>query len=256
MTRARKTSAPVEARVTLVAVTPDGERLVAAAARLCYASDPTAISRRDPEDNARLVRMVVARGHLSTIEHVSFTFLLEGVSRAMTHQLVRHRVASYSQRSQRYVAEHDFAYVMPPRLRGKKVATTAGEVDAEGYFHETMVYLAERYAALCEAFGGSTEESREDARYVLPNACETRIIVTMNGRELRHFFEERLCLRAQWEIRAVAERMRVLAAEACPSLFAGAGPKCVRMGRCPEGPRGCGAFAAVRARYRGEQGDD
>ena len=95
MTRARKTSAPVEARVTLVAVTPDGERLVAAAARLCYASDPTAISRRDPEDNARLVRMVVARGHLSTIEHVSFTFLLEGVSRAMTHQLVRHRVASY-----------------------------------------------------------------------------------------------------------------------------------------------------------------
>ncbi len=255
MTRARRATAPVEPCVTLLAVTPDGEKLVAAAARLCYASDPAAIARHDPEDNARFVRMVVDRGHLSTIEHVSFTFLIEGVSRAMTHQIVRHRLASYSQRSQRYVAEHDFAYVAPPRLRGKKVATAAGEVDAERYFHETMVYLAERYAVLCEALGGTPEESREDARYVLPNACETKIIVTMNGRELRHFFEERLCLRAQWEIRAVAERMRALAAGACPSAFAGAGPKCVRMGRCPEGARGCGAFAAVRARYLGERTD-
>ncbi len=246
---------PVEPRVRLLAVTPDGEKLVAAAARLCYASDPATITQHDPADDARLIRMVVDMGHLSTVEHVSLSFLIEGVSRAMTHQLVRHRVASYSQRSQRYVAEHDFAYIVPPRLKGRRIATPEGEVDAERYFHQTMVYLAERYAVLCRGLGGGGEECREDARYVLPNACETKIIVTMNGRELRHFFEERLCLRAQWEIRAVAELMRALAREACPPVFAGAGPKCVRMNRCPEGTRSCGKFAEIRARYLGERHD-
>ena len=138
---------------------------------------------------------------------------------------------------------------MPPQLKGKKVRDEGAEVDAEKYFEETMEYLAGRYARLNEALGSRGESSNEDARYVLPNACETKILMTMNARVLLHFFEERLCLRAQWEIRGVADQMLMLAREACPSVFNGAGPKCVRLGKCPEKKMTCGEFEKIKKRY-------
>ena len=137
---------------------------------------------------------------MSPIEHVAFTFYLEGISRTMTHQLVRHRIASYSQRSQRYVKHNEFDYIMPPALSGKSTEIDGCEVKAEQYYHETMELIAERYKVLNQMLGDKGESSNEDARYILPNACETKIFMTMNARELIHFFEERTCQRAQWEI--------------------------------------------------------
>jgi thymidylate synthase (FAD) len=188
------------------------------------------------------------------VEHVAFTFLIEGVSRSMTHQLVRHRIASYSQRSQRYVKHEEFDYVVPPQLQGKTVRTPDGDVPADRYYHQTMAWIAERYRLLSEALGDAGEPTNEDARYVLPNACETKIIVTMNARSLLHFLEERLCRRAQWEIRQVAEQMLDLVRDVCPALFAHAGPKCVAAGRCPEGGMTCGQYAQMRQKYASGQG--
>ncbi|HQK92440.1 MAG TPA: FAD-dependent thymidylate synthase [Armatimonadota bacterium] len=245
---------PVTARVTLVRYTPDAELVVAAAARLCYAAETDGLMAQDPEGVRRLVARLRRMGHLSPIEHVGFTFYLEGVSRAMSHQLVRHRIASYSQRSQRYVDHDGFDYVVPPQLAGHVVDTPGGPVPATEYFIETMGLIAARYAALNDALGRRGEASNEDARYVLPNACETRLFVTMNGRELLHFFEERLCLRAQWEIRDVAGRMLDCVREVCPAVFAGVGPKCVRRGGCPEGKMSCGRYIEMLERYDDESG--
>ena len=173
----------VQCKVTLVSHTPDAETLVAQAARLCYASDANnpfeGGAVPSAEGTVRFLRQV---GHLSPLEHAGFTFYIEGVSRAMTHQLVRHRLASYSQRSQRYVAHGEFDYVVPPKLHGKHVVEEGEPRDAVAYFEETMALLAERYGKLNEALGNTGESSNEDARYVLPNACETRIVMTMNAR--------------------------------------------------------------------------
>ncbi len=239
----------VEPTVTLVRMSPDADELIASAAKLCYASDTSEILRQDPQRAGDFVRMLKKIGHLSPIEHAVFTFYIEGVSRAMTHQLVRHRIASFSQRSQRYVGHADFDYVVPPRLQGRRVRVGDKEIDAVEYFRQTMELIADRYRTLNEALGDEGESSHEDARYVLPNACETKIFVTMNARELLHFFEERLCQRAQWEIRTVAEKMLSLIRGSCPAIFETAGPKCVRLGGCPEGKMTCGRFAEVRARY-------
>ncbi|PXF53004.1 MAG: thymidylate synthase (FAD) [Deltaproteobacteria bacterium] len=238
-----------KARVRLIRHSDVPEDLIASAARLCYAKDTKAIFDQDPGQAKKFVRLLRDMGHMSPVEHASFTFYIEGVSRAMTHQLVRHRLASYSQRSQRYVRHDGFEYVIPPQFKGKKVKENGAEIDAEEYFRETMEYLARRYAKLNEALGDSGESSNEDARYVLPNACETKILVTMNARALLHFFEERLCLRAQWEIRGVADQMLMLVREVCPSIFEGAGPKCLRFGKCPEGKMTCGKFEKIKKRY-------
>lgn len=238
----------VQPTVNLIRHTPAPDETVAAAARLCYASDTSELFAAQT-DAASLVRRLRAMGHLSPFEHAAFTFYLEGVSRVLTHQLVRHRMASYSQRSQRYVAHDRFDYVVPPQLVGRVVNTPEGPVDAVAYFEQTMELIAQRYAALNDALGRTGESSNEDARYVLPNACETKIVVTMNARSLLHFFEERLCQRAQWEIRRVAEMMLERVREVAPALFAGAGPKCVRLGYCPEGKLGCGRYAEIRSRY-------
>jgi thymidylate synthase (FAD) len=145
---------------------------------------------------------------------------------------------------------HDgFDYVTPPQLSGKTVETEAGTVDAVAYYDETMHLIAERYGKLNDALGRRGEGSNEDARYVLPNACETKIFVTMNARALLHFFEERLCMRAQWEIRETADEMLRLAKEACPAVFQGSGPKCLRHGGCPEGKMTCGKYAEMKERY-------
>jgi len=242
---------PVEAKITLVRMTPDPDSAIAIGAKLCYASHTAHILQQDKEQSDRLVGQLIQMGHLSPVEHVTFTFLVEGVSRCMTHQLIRHRIASYSQRSQRYVAHDSFDYVVPPQFEGKAVKLDGRTVDAVEYFRETMETIAQRYAKLNDALGRQGESSNEDARYVLPNACETKILVTMNGRELLHFFKERLCMRAQWEIRAVAEKMLVLLKQVCPGVFNGAGPKCIEKGGCPEGTMSCGRFTEIKKRYAG-----
>jgi len=167
----------------------------------------------------------------------------------MSHQLVRHRIASFSQRSQRYVRHDDFDYIIPPQLAGKTVVTDAGEIPADEYFTQTMTLIAQRYRKLNESMGQSGEKSNEDARYILPNACETKIIITMNARSLLHFLAERLCMRAQWEIRQVAGEMLQQVQAICPAVFAPAGPKCIAQGHCPEGKMTCGQYTEIKKRY-------
>lgn len=214
--------------VRLLYHTPEPERAVAAAARLCYAPVGAAelLERMSDEAVHKVLKTVITSGHTSTLEHASYTFAIDGVSRAMTHQLVRHRVASYSQQSQRYVSYDDPAFVIPP------------VVDADPERREAFLaacgeaFLA--YRAMLDA-----GVPAEDARYLLPNATETKIVVTMNVRELLHFFELRCCKRAQWEIREVALRMLDLAEPTAPYIFMDAGAAC-RRGPCSEGKMTCG----------------
>ena len=218
--------------VVLLQCTPEPERLVALAARLCYSAASIAdlagdVSRKDTRT---LVRRILSMGHESVLEHVTFTYGVEGISRAASHQLVRHRIASYSQQSQRYVAA-EFGYVAPP---------TVARGPARGKFERHMKRSAALYRGML-----ADGIPAEDARFVLPNATETKILVTMNARELRHFFALRACRRAQWEIRGLAMEMLGIAKSKAPLLFEDAGPGCVR-GRCPEGKMSCGDPAGVR----------
>ena len=218
-------------KVVLLEHTPDPERLVAAAARLCYtASDVEALLQRlTPDKIKSFLERLVELGHESPIEHINFTFAIEGVSRALSHQLVRHRIASYSQQSQRYVKAAQFAYVVPP--------LAANNLDALEVFEKQMQSAQEAYDKLI-AFGLPPE----DARFVLPNAAETKIIVTMNARSLYNFFEKRCCYRAQWEIRQLAEAMLELVKPIAPTIFSRAGAPCDRDGVCPEGAMSCGRW--------------
>ncbi len=236
-------------RVSLLTYTADAENLVCGAAKLCYAADAGTVFEHGPGEIETFLTRLRAMGHLSPFEHASFTFLLEGVSRTLTHQLVRHRIASYSQRSQRYVTHESFDYIVPPSLEGKTVTVDGQDIDAVAYYRDFMARSAEAYSVLRGALGGKGEEANQDARYVLPNAVETKIMVSMNARELFHFFNERLCLRAQWEIRRAAEEMLRLAKDAAPVIFRNAGPKCVRLGRCPEGKLSCGRSAEMKERF-------
>jgi thymidylate synthase (FAD) len=174
-------------------------------------------------------------GHESVLEHVSFTFLLEGVSRALLAQLTRHRIASFSVQSQRYVSyAKGFGYIIPPSVQALGDAAVR-EYEAQ------MAQMQAWYESWQQRLGAN-----EDARFVLPNACETRLMTTMNARELRHFFALRMCERAQWEIRALAGHMFTLCYAQAPELFADAGAGCLR-GACPEGDKTCGKAAQVRA---------
>ncbi|HEY3421022.1 MAG TPA: FAD-dependent thymidylate synthase [Methanomassiliicoccales archaeon] len=214
-------------KVKLLSYTNQAEVLCATAARTCYSSDvPSKILENvDAAKAGKFIDNVVGMGHHSIIEHAYYTFSLEGVSRAMTHQLVRHRLASFSQQSQRYVSLLTPDYVVPPTVKGKP--------EAEKRFEEAMDQAWEAYRRLAELV------PVEDARYVLPNACTTNIMVTMNARELLHFFTMRCCSRAQWEIREVADLMLDEVLKVSPSIFRDAGPGCVR-GPCPEGKMSCG----------------
>jgi thymidylate synthase (FAD) len=214
--------------VRLLNHTPEPERAIAAAARLCYAPVGAAELLETMSDEAvrKVLRTVITSGHLSALEHASYTFAIDGVSRAMTHQLVRHRLASYNQQSQRYVSYDDPAFIVPPEIDAdpeKRVAFITACGDA---------FLS--YRAMVDA-----GVPAEDARYLLPNAMETKIVVTMNIRELLHFLELRCCRRAQWEIRAVADRMLELAEPTAPYIFLDAGAAC-RRGPCTEGTLACG----------------
>lgn len=228
---------PAELKVALLQFTPLPERAVAAAGRLCYAPVSAAElkSAMSDDDVRRLVRGLVRSGHMSALEHASFTFAIDGISRACSHQLVRHRVASYSQQSQRYVRfGPDGGFVVPPHIESSP--------EARAVFYEAMDNARRSYDRLVElgqAEGRTNESVFEDARFVLPNAAETKIVVTMNARELRHFFALRCCRRAQWEINRLAWTMRHLASASAPLLFEGTGPGCMT-GGCPEGKMSCG----------------
>lgn len=223
--------------VQLLTHTPDPEQVVAAAARLCYsASSVDQLLEKSRHDCQALLEKILALGHLSVLEHASFTFGVEGISRACSHQLVRHRLASYSQQSQRYVSHRErFEAVIPPSIEAQSELKEA--------YGRLLEQIHQLYRELLEA-----GVPAEDARFVLPNAAATKIVVTMNGRELLHFFNLRCCRRAQWEIRDMATRMLQLARQAAPLLFAGAGPGCLH-GACPEGKMTCGAAAEVRKEF-------
>lgn len=222
--------------VELLQYPEDPERAVATAARLCYApvGAKELMDTMPPERVRSVLSTIMKSGHFSTLEHVSYTFAVDGVSRALTHQLVRHRMASFNQQSQRYVKFDDgFDYVEPPEI--------AADEGAHAIFEECMTQCAEAYAklrALKDADGHDVVK-KEDARFVLPNAAETKIVITMNIRELLHFFSLRCCNRAQWEIRELAHRMLELVRPTAPYIFMDAGAPCVR-GTCPEGKMTCG----------------
>ncbi len=214
-------------KVRLLSYTKDAEDLCAAAAQSCYSNKPASellngMGKKNPD---RILENIVGMGHHSVIEHAVYTFSVEGVSRALTHQLVRHRIASFSQQSQRYVSMGHAEYIMPPSIKKDE--------RAEGEFRELMDRIWDVYRDL------SKTVEVEDARYVLPNASSTNITITMNARELRHFFSLRCCNRAQWEIRLVADEMLKVVKGVSPSIFKDAGPPCVR-GKCPEGKMTCG----------------
>ena len=213
--------------VRLLRYTEDAELLCSAAAHSCYSKSTSGelIDAMDRETAERRLEKVLSRGHQSVMEHASYTFSLEGVSRVLTHQLVRHRMASYSQQSQRYVSLEEADFVMPPSIDDDDASRNR--------FKGLMDRIWAAYRELSETV------PVEDARYVLPNACTTNITVTMNARELWHFFSLRCCNRAQWEIREVADRMLVEVKKVCPVIFKEAGPPCVR-GNCPEGEMSCG----------------
>lgn len=220
-------------KVELINHTPDPDRAAAQAALTCYSEEIPVKEDMSEELIREILDKIKDSGHHSVIEHSSFTFSIEGVSRALTHQLVRHRVASYSQQSQRYVDIEEFDPVIPDSIKDDK-----GRLDA---FQELMVHIRETYVTL------KSEVPLEDARYVLPNATRTNIIVTMNARELWHFFSLRCCRRAQWEIREMADRMLESCKRVSPIIFSDAGAPCLR-GPCPEGDEfTCGKSISSRS---------
>ena len=253
--------------VTLIAHTNDPEKTVAAAAKLCYsdAHIETLLDGLTPEKTASFLQKLSDFGHASPIEHASFTFGIEGVSRTFLAQVTRHRIASFSVQSQRYVRLEDFRYVIPPEIEAIPEAKAAFiesmNEDAAKYL-ELVRTLEESHTAALVAQGmpekaaraKAAKQANEDARFVLPNACETKMVVTMNARSLQNFFHLRCCNRAQWEIRQLAEEMLRLVYPVAPHIFRTAGPACVS-GPCPEGKMCCGRTTEVRAQYAALKGE-
>lgn len=232
-----------EMRVELLSCTPNALSLIYAAFRQCYHAGFVAdmwpkllAGEIEREKQASFVRTVLESGHDSPVEHVSFSFAIEGISRACSHQLVRHRIASYSQQSQRYVTD-SMEYILPPAI--------AKIPEAKERFERFMDEVGEAYADLRDILVAHGRESKanEDARFVLPQAAETKIVVTMNCRALLHFFNLRCCTRAQWEVRKMATRMLSLCQNELPAIFATAGARCEQLGYCPESAKfTCGKY--------------
>ena len=225
-------------KVRLLSYTRYPLRVIFSSARQCYSKDSAYKIFKDSKVKSRqemqkFIEKLIKRGHLSPLEHVSFVFGIEGISRVCTHQLVRHRIASFSQQSQRYVFQN-FKFIIPSQIKKNLSALkkfneiTQNALDA----------YKQIYKILIEA-GVPQEKAKEDARFVLPQAMETKIVVSMNARELLHFFGERLCMKAQWEIRELASKMRALCMKVLPEVFIHSGPKCKRLGFCPEEDSNC-----------------
>jgi len=237
--------------VSLLRYTPEPQEIVAMGAKLCYS--PADVEELKKGIEARnqepFLERLMEFSHLSPIEHASFTFGIEGVSRSLLAQITRHRIASFSVKSQRYVSEASaakeedvFGYIIPPRIE-------ALGAEAVQEFAGQMKQIQKWYDSWVEKLRNSGGRANEDARFVLPNAAETKMLVTMNARELLHFFSLRCCNRAQWEIRALATEMLRLAKQAAPAIFKEAGPGCLH-GPCPEGKMSCGKSSEVREKYK------
>ena len=265
-------------KVKIIAHTPEPDKVVAQAGKLCYSAVGVdeITQKLTEEEIARYVNMLASIGHESPLEHVSFTFAIEGISRACTHQIVRHRIASYSQQSQRYVKLEQFEYIIPPAIEknpeAKRIFIETMERDQKAYDELVDLLLEDilidKHAAdygscireilkenpdvapdrskvldlyaekFFEDYRKAEKQAIEDARYVFPNACETKIVITMNARSLLHFFNVRCCNRAQWEIREMATEMLKECKKIAPALFKKAGPDCV-YGKCGEGKMSC-----------------
>lgn len=266
-----------ELKVKLMAHTPNPDAIVAAAAKLCYSPvGVEEISKKlTDEEVAKFVSNLVSMGHESPIEHVTFTFGIEGISRSCSHQIVRHRIASFSQQSQRYVKLDQFEYIIPPEIErneeAKKIFIEHMERCQNAYddlvqiliedkirdeylafrnsraFFESFVHIAniKDYIDFIykennkKEYNAIEKQAIEDARYVFPNACETKMVTTMNARSLYNLFNKRCCNRAQWEIRQLADEMLKLVKEVAPVLFKNAGAPCTVTGKCPEGSMSC-----------------
>lgn len=209
--------------VKLIAHTTTPAKVVAAAAKLCYSASRSAdlFDGLDEESVGGFLKKLRSVGHMSPFEHASFTFAIDGLSRVASHQLVRHRIASFSQQSQRYVTMGEPRLIVPDEVSGRPEALELFEDAARESFaaYEKMVELG---------------VPKEDARFILPHGWETSLVMTMNARELNHFFALRLCRRAQWEIRGLARGMLALVLGVAPELFTPSGPACVTEGACRE----------------------
>lgn len=249
-------------RVTLITHTPEPEKIIAAAAKLCYASADieTLLDGLDENKTTSFLGMLTEIGHESPIEHINFTFGIEGVSRALLAQITRHRIASFSVQSQRYVEEKDFQFVTPPEISENSLALELfnQQMDsAIASYNKLADILKEKHysAFIAQGIDEKTAKTKaqkkaiEDARFVLPNACDTKMIITMNARSLLNFFKLRCCKRAQWEIKAVADEMLRLCCEVAPIVFKNAGPSCLR-GACAEGKMTCGQANKIRDFYK------
>lgn len=259
-------------KVKLIRYTPNPEALVTSSAKLCYSSVGIDEIEQDLTSSniQKFLDNLIKIGHESPLEHIAFTFAIEGVSRVLSHQLVRHRIASHSQQSQRYVKENQFEYIIPERIKNSKKATEIFiknmEEDQKVYDEIVDILIEE----LCYDYlvndlkifefdlpqdkalriVGEREEGKrllkkyekiaiENARYVLPNACETKLVLTMNARSLLNFFNLRSCNRAQDEIRELSDKMLIECKKVAPIIFSKAGPECVRT-KCSEGSMSCG----------------
>jgi thymidylate synthase (FAD) len=213
--------------VKLIGFTPNPEKLPAMAAKLTHdITKPEDLDKSSDKELKAILNHVVNLGHTSVIEHTCFSFAISDVSRSLTHQLVRHRIASYAQQSQRYVNLKEPNYVTPPKIANDKEMKKA--------YDKTMTNIWQEYNKLLEM-----EIPAEDSRYVLPNAACTNVIVTMNARSLLNFFELRCCQHAQWEIRQLANKMLQQVKEVAPTIFKKAGPTCKSKGFCPENKKDC-----------------
>lgn len=217
-------------KVKLINYTKNPEKIIAQSARLCYSA--SGIEELDEkltdESIIKLIKKIIKLGHYSVLEHATFTFAIEGISRVTSHQLVRHRIASFSQQSQRYVKinKEGFPYIIPKSI--------AKDDKLNKIFTEATKELDRIYNLFLDY-----NIAQEDARYILPQAVETKMIITVNARELLHIFRLRCCNRAQWEIRELANIMLKEVKIIAPNIFENAGPPCI-LGPCPEGELSCG----------------
>jgi len=213
--------------IKLIGFTPNPEKIPAMAAKLTHSKiKPEQLDKSSDKELKAILDHVMNLGHTSVIEHTSFTFAISEVSRSLTHQLVRHRIASYAQQSQRYVDFKEPCYVTPPKIAKNKKMKKA--------YDETMNNIWKEYNKLLEM-----GIPAEDSRFILPNAACTNILVTMNARSLLNFFELRCCLHAQWEIRQLANKMLQEVKKVAPTIFKNAGPACKSKKICPENKKDC-----------------
>ncbi len=250
-------------KVKLICHTENCENLVACAAKLCYSSSTIddLISKVKFDESSKFIEMLVKLGHESPLEHINFTFGIEGVSRSLLAQITRHRIASFSVQSQRYVLENDFSFVIPPKIKQNERCNQMFNrfmMQAQKVYNDLMSELnlineqnlIKKGYSKVDAKIKAKKISCEDARFVLPNACCCKLMCTMNARSLFNFFRLRCCFRAQWEINELAFKMLELVIAVAPNIFKYAGPDCVRSG-CSQGKMSCGLSHKVKSKING-----